>query len=211
MCDYFLKRAEGDQQAGDLTDIVRAGGAMPAGSADTPSTATEWLQLPTDPILFPPPQSSSDGAGPSGVDAFGDPFSGLPEAFSTDYSSSSGSAAADFFDAVQDAMGVGMAKQVGFVDTTGCGGGGTTVGAGGGFLDMRNNHIFPGEMPMRGLSPRAMGPYALMGGGAAKLGLPMAGHGQTAGPCAFDSVAGLQMSSSPRGGGIKRRFGTGHR
>ncbi|XP_048535460.1 WRKY transcription factor WRKY24-like [Triticum urartu] len=201
MCDYFLKRAEGHQQAGDLTDIVRAGGAMPAGSADPPSTATEWLQLPADPILFPLPQtSSSDGAGPSSADALGDPFSGLPDAFSTDYPSSSGSAAADFFDAVQDAMGVGMAKQVGFVDTTGCGGGGTTAGAGGGFLDMRNHHMFPGEMPMRGLSP-----YALMGGGAAKLGVPIAGHGLAAGPCAFDAVAGLQMSSSPRGGGIKRR------
>nr|BAK03476.1 predicted protein [Hordeum vulgare subsp. vulgare] len=207
MCDYYLQRVEGDQQAGDLTDIVRAGGAMPAGSADPPSTATEWLQLPTDPILFPPPQSSSDGAGPSGADAdaFGDPFSGLPDPFGTDYPSSSGSAAADFFDAVQNAMDVGMAKQVGFVGTTGCGGGGTTAGAGGGFLDMRNHHMFPREMPMCGLSPRAMGPYALMGGGAAKLGVPMAGHGQTAGPCAFDSVAGLQMSSSPRGGGIKRR------
>jgi hypothetical protein len=212
MCDYFLQTVEGDQHAGDLTDIVRAGGAMPVGAGNEhPSTATEWLQLPTGPILFPPAQSSSDGSGPTAADAFGDPFSGLQDPFITDYPSSSGSAAADFYDAVKNAMDIGMAKQAGFVDAAGCGAGGGAVGSVGGMLDMRNHPMFLREMPMPGVSPRAAGPYTVMGGGAPKLGVPMAAHGQAAGaPRAFDAAAGLQMSSSPRASGnVKRRFGTG--
>ncbi|CAM0944851.1 unnamed protein product [Alopecurus aequalis] len=202
MCDYFLQRVEGDQQAGDLTDVVRAGGAMPVGATGLPSTATEWLQHPTGPILLQPPQSSSDGSRASGADAFGDPFSGLLDPFSSDYPSSSGSAAADFFDAVKDAMDMGMAKQVGFFDAAGCGG----AVAGGRMLDMRNHSMFPREMPMPVVSPRAIGPYAAMGCGAPKLGVPIAAHGQAAGPpCGFDAAAGLHMSSSPRASGIKRR------
>lgn len=202
MCDYFLQTVEGDQHAGDLTDIVRAGGAMPSGATGPQSTATEWLQLPTGPILFPPAQSSSDGSGPSVADAFGDPFSGLQDPFISDYPSSSGSAAADFYDAVKNAMDIGMAnKQVGFVDAAGCGAGGGAVGADGGMLDMRNHPMFAREMPMSGVSPRPIGPYAVMGAGA-----PMAAHRQAAlAPCSFDAAAGLQMTSSPRSNGIKRR------
>ncbi|KQK00881.1 probable WRKY transcription factor 35 isoform X2 [Brachypodium distachyon] len=191
MCDYFLHRLEaGEQQpAGDLTDILRAGGAMPpVDAADLPSTATEWrLQSPTR-LFAPTIQSSvaSDGAGPSAFD----PFSGLQDPFSscsTDYPSSSGSAAADFFDALaHDAMDakVGVGN---YVEPAGATGGGA-----GGPLDMRNHHMMP------------IGPYATMGRGAVKLGGPMAA-GQ--GLCPFDGVRGLQMSSSPRsaGGGTKRR------
>uniref|UniRef100_A0ACD5Z2M6 Uncharacterized protein n=1 Tax=Avena sativa TaxID=4498 RepID=A0ACD5Z2M6_AVESA len=211
MCDYFLQRAGSDQQqaGGDLTDIVRAGGAMPVGATGLPSTATEWLQLPAGPILFPQPHSSSDGSGGLSVaDAFGDPFSGLHDPFLTDYPSSSGSAAADFYEAVKNAMDTGMpAKQVSFVDAAACGG---TVGAGGGMLGMRDHPLFQREMPMPGVSPRETGPYSVMGGAAPKLAvLPMAAHGQQApsgAPCAFDAAAGMQMSSSsPRASGIKRR------
>ena len=61
MCDYFLQRMEGDQAGGgDLTDIVRAGGAMPGNNdgdgTSLPSTAAEWQLQPADqPMLFPPP------------------------------------------------------------------------------------------------------------------------------------------------------------
>uniref|UniRef100_A0ACD5ZKM3 Uncharacterized protein n=1 Tax=Avena sativa TaxID=4498 RepID=A0ACD5ZKM3_AVESA len=101
-------------------------------------------------------------------------------------------------------MDVGVAaKQVSFVDAAGCG----TVGAGGGMLGMRDHPLFQREMPMPGVSPRGTGPYTVMGGGTPKLSVPMAAHGQQAAgaPCAFDAAAGMQMSSSPRPSGIKRR------
>ncbi|XP_006647734.2 glycine, alanine and asparagine-rich protein-like [Oryza brachyantha] len=219
MCDYFLQRMEGEQ-AGDLADIVRAGGAAAAGgggggsgSCGVPSTAsTEW-QLPPagETGLFPlPPPSSSDGSGmSSGADAFGDPFAGLPDPFGGDYPSSSAGAAADFFDAVvTGSMDAGGVAKAGFVDLGVVGGGGcdggVDGGGGGGLLGMRKPILPRGAMQMMpSVSPRAIRPYPIMAGhDAVKLGVPMAG-----GPCAFDAAAaGLHMSSSPRaGGGIKRR------
>ncbi|KAF0921519.1 hypothetical protein E2562_007050 [Oryza meyeriana var. granulata] len=210
MCDYFLQRMEGEQ-AGDLADIVRAGGAAAAGggggsgSCGVPSTAsTEWQLPPAEETgLFPlPPPSSSDGSGMSGADAFGDPFAGLPDPFVGDYPSFS-SGVADFFDAVV----TGAVAKAGFVDVGvvggGCdGGGGGGVDGGGGLLGMRKPILPRGMHQMPSVSPRAIRPYPVMAGDKVKLGAPMAG-----GPCAFDAAAaGLHMSSSPRaGGGIKRR------
>ncbi|CAL5015112.1 unnamed protein product [Urochloa decumbens] len=209
MCDYFLQRMDGgDQAGGDLTDIVRAGGgAMPASNAEVPSTAAEWQQLQGDhPMLFPPPPSSSSDccpAGGSGADVFGgsDPFSGLGDPFSTDYASG-----ADFLDAMPDAM-----AKVGFD---------TAVGGGGQLLDMsRGKPILPRGLQMppaaaagvlaparvlpSPLSPRAIRPYpALAAGDMVKLGITA---GQMAG-CAIDAaVVGMQMSSPRAAGGIKRR------
>ncbi|KAL6911775.1 hypothetical protein ACP4OV_000580 [Aristida adscensionis] len=203
MCDFFLQRMEGDLQAGDLTDIIRAGGAMQAagGVVNLPSTATAW-QLPDEQAaatLFPPPQpSSSDGAGPSG-DAFVDTFAGLRDPFGgaggDDYR------AASFFDAVAPgAMDAGM---VGFGAPAvgGRGGGGASVlmDSGGGGAATTT------QMPA--VSPRAMiRPYPVVmdGGEAVKLAMPMVG--MAAGPpCAFDAIAGLQMLPAPPAGGIKRR------
>ncbi|GJN01858.1 hypothetical protein PR202_ga19159 [Eleusine coracana subsp. coracana] len=198
MCDYFLQRMEGDHQhasGGDLTDVVRAGGAMP-GNAEPPSTASaEWQQLQADPssLLFaPPPQSSSSDVFCGG----GDPFSGFGDPFSSDYSSS------DFLDAVPDAM-----AKVGFD---------AAVGGGGQMLDMSGRKpLLPrGGMQMPAavgvlpspLSPRAIRPYPpIMGGGdMVKLGITA---GQMAG-CAIDAaVVGMQMSSPRATGGIKRRWG----
>ncbi|KAK3143819.1 hypothetical protein QOZ80_4AG0305380 [Eleusine coracana subsp. coracana] len=196
MCDYFLQRMEGDHQhasGGDLTDVVRAGGAMP-GNAEPPSTASaEWQQLQADPssLLFaPPPQSSSSDVFCGG----GDPFSGFGDPFSSDYSSS------DFLDAMPDAM-----AKVGFD---------AAVGGGGQMLDMSGRKpLLPrGGMQMPAavgvlpspLSPRAIRPYPpIMGGGdMVKLGITA---GQLAG-CAIDAaVVGMQMSSPRATGGIKRR------
>ncbi|KAL5216716.1 hypothetical protein ABZP36_008117 [Zizania latifolia] len=209
MCDYFLQRMEGDQAGGDLNDIVRAGGGAMPGSADLPSTAAEW-QLPAEPMLFPPPLLSSDGcAGAASADVIfgGDPFAGLADPFSNDYSSG-----ADFLDAMPDAM-----AKVGFdtiVDGGGGGGGGGGGESGGQLLDMSRKALLPRGMPMPGvgglglrvmpspLSPRAIRPYpAMSAGDMVKLGITA---GQAAG-CAIDAaVAGMQMSS-PRSGGIKRR------
>lgn len=201
MCDYFLQRMEGDhhqQQAGDLTDVVRAGGAMhQAAVAELSSTATGW-QLPAEPApggagLFAPPQpSSSDGAGPSG-DAFADPFAGLPDPFASDFRASSSSGApADFFDFEAPAAAGGARR----------GGGGVLVDSGGGGVAERG-----AQMPV--LSPREIRPYpVMMGGDTVKIGVPTMMPGLAVGPpCAFDAIAGMQMPS-PHGGGIKRRFGT---
>ncbi|RLN09893.1 putative WRKY transcription factor 14 [Panicum miliaceum] len=180
MCDYFLQRMDGDhRQAGDLTDVVRAGGAMQAaGVAELSSTGTPgWHQLPAPEPgagLFPPPQpSSSDGAGPSG-DGFGDTFAGLSDAFGTgsDFRACSSGGAADFFD---------FEAHVG-----GRGGGGALVDSGGGGAVARG-------MQMPALSPREIRPYPVMMPGLA-----------VGPPCAFDAVGGMQMPS-PHGGGIKRR------
>ncbi|CAM0903028.1 unnamed protein product [Alopecurus aequalis] len=201
MCDYFLQRMEGDQAGGgDLTDIVRAGGAMPGNSdGDLPSTAAEWQLQPADqPMLFPPqPPPSSDG--------FGDPFAGLRDPFSSDYSSG----AADFLESMPDAM-----AKVGFD---------APLGGGGQMLDMGSSR--KPLMPARGmqqmmqagmggggmgsrlmsspLSPVAIRPYpAMTAGDMMKLGITA---GQAAG-CAIDAaVAGMQMSSPRNAGGIKRR------
>ncbi|RCV35203.1 hypothetical protein SEVIR_7G233300v4 [Setaria viridis] len=205
MCDYFLQRMEGDQAGGDLTDIVRAGGAMP-GSAEVPSTAAEW-QLQGEPtMLFPPPPSSSDGcAGGAGggADVFGDPFAGLGDPFSSDYASG-----ADFLDAMPDAM-----AKVGFDTAVGGSGGGG--GGGGQLMDMSRKPFLPRglqQMPAVGvlaprvlpspLSPRAIRPYPALAGDMVKLGITA---GQVAG-CAIDAaVVGMQMSSPRAAGGIKRR------
>ncbi|KAL6634962.1 hypothetical protein ACP70R_027633 [Stipagrostis hirtigluma subsp. patula] len=191
MCDYFLQRMEGDHRAGDLTDIVRAGGAMQAGVVELPSTAAGW-QLPDEQpgTLFPPPQpSSSDGAGPSG-DAFGDTFAGLPEPFGGDYRASS------FFDAVvpPQAMDVGMV-QVGFGGPVG--GRGVLVDSGGG-----GGAVARGTTQMPEVSPRVRPYPVMMGADTVKIGMPMAGMA-VGPPCAFDAIAGLQMPSLPAGG-IKR-------
>ncbi|GJN21940.1 hypothetical protein PR202_gb09464 [Eleusine coracana subsp. coracana] len=189
MCDYFSQRMEGDhhhpQAAGDLTDIVRAGGGI--GLVELPSTATEWHLSAEPGILFPPPQpSSSDGAaGPSG-----DALAALPDPFGiSDYRASS-AGAAGFFD---------------FEAPAGRGGGGGALvdNSGGGVVMPRGTTT---QMPV--LSPREIRPYpAIMGGDVVKLGMPttMMPAGLAVGPpCAFDAVGGLQMPS-PRGGGIKRR------
>lgn len=208
MCDYFLQRMDGDQAGGgDLTDIVRAGGAMP-GNAEVPSTAAEW-QLQGEPtMLFPPPPSSSDGSA-GGADVFGDPFAGLGDPFSTDYASG-----ADFLDSMPDAMArVGFDTAVG--GGSGCGGGGG--GGGGQLLDMSRKPLLPRglqQMPAVGvlaprvlpspLSPRAIRPYPALAGDMVKLGITA---GQVAG-CAIDAaVVGMQMSSPRAAGGIKRRLG----
>ncbi|XP_047063737.1 probable WRKY transcription factor 14 [Lolium rigidum] len=206
MCDYFLQRMEGDQAGGggDLTDIVRAGGAMPGNSdGDLPSTAAEWqLQPAGQPMLFPPPPSSTDGA-----DVFGDPFAGLGDPFSSDYSSG----AANFLDGIPDAM-----AKVGFDGgMSACGGG----RGGEQMLDMGRKPLLPRGMQqmMPGgigggmgprlmpspLSPIAIRPYpAMTTGDMMKLGITA---GQAAG-CAIDAaVAGMQMSSPRNSGGIKRR------
>jgi hypothetical protein len=206
MCDYFLQRMEGDQAGGDLTDVVRAGGAIPGGNTDVPSTAAAEWQLQGDPLslLFPPPPSSLDGrcAGTTGADVFGDPFSSLGDPFSSDYSSGAG-----FLDAMPDAM-----DRVGFDDTT-VGGGGCD---GEQLLDMSRKPLLPREMQMPAvgllgptrvlpspLSPRAIRPYQPMGGDMVKLGVTA---GQMAG-CAIDAaVVGMQMSSPHAAGGIKRRL-----
>jgi hypothetical protein len=193
MCDYYSQRMDGDhhhQAAGDLADIVRAGGA---GLAELPSTATEWhlsAQLGTS--LFPPPQpSSSDGAGPSG-----DALAGLPEPFGmSDYRASSGGCSADF-----EAPAVGV---------RGGGGGGATVDSGGGGVGVPRASTT--QMPV--LSPREIRPYpaGMMGGDAVKLGMPAMMPELAVGPpCAFDAVGGLHQMPSSRGGGgrIKRWFGT---
>ncbi|CAD6242858.1 unnamed protein product [Miscanthus lutarioriparius] len=204
MCDYFLQRMEGDQhhQAGDLTDVVRAGGAMhKAAIAELSSTATGW-QLPAEPAgagLFPPPQpSSSDGgAGPSG-DGFVDAFAGLPDPFASDFHASSSSgggpgAPADFFDFEAPAAVGGGARR---------GGGGVLVDSGGGGVVVERG----AQMPA--LSPSEIRPYppvTMMGGDTVKIGVPTMMPGLAVGPaCAFDAIAGMQMPS-PHGGGIKRR------
>ncbi|TVU15911.1 hypothetical protein EJB05_39454, partial [Eragrostis curvula] len=196
MCDYFLQRMEGDQQAagGDLTDIVRAGGAAMLGNAEAPSTAAaEWQLQGEPPLLFPPPSSS-------GADVFGDPFSGLGDPFSSDYASG-----AEFLDAMPDAM-----AKVGFDAAVG----------GGQLLDMSRKPpllaprgvqmpsavglLGPTRVMPSPLSPRAIRPYPAMAAGEmVKLGITA---GQMAG-CAIDAaVVGMQMASSPRSaGGIKRR------
>ncbi|GJM86526.1 hypothetical protein PR202_ga02394 [Eleusine coracana subsp. coracana] len=179
---------EGDhhhpQAAGDLTDIVRAGGGI--GLVELPSTATEWHLSAEPGTLFPPPQpSSSDGAaGPSG-----DALAALPDPFGiSDYRASS-AGAAGFFDFEAPAG-------------RGGGGGGALVDSGGGVVMPRGTTT---QMPV--LSPREIRPYpGIMGGDVVKLGMPTMMPGLAVGPpCAFDAVGGLQMPS-PRGGGIKRRF-----
>jgi hypothetical protein len=216
MCDYFLPRMEGGDQAGggDLTDIVRSGGAIPGNAADMPSTAAadEW-QLQGDPMLFPPlPSSTTSEAGcaadgGTGADVFvgADPFSGLMDPFSTDYSSG-----ADFLDAMPDAMAkVGFDTAIG--GSSGCGGGQ--------LIDMsRKQPLFPRgvQMPALGVlaprmvlpsplsSPREIRPYPPLTGDMVKLGITA---GQVAG-CAIDAaVVGMQMSSPRAAGGIKRRLG----
>lgn len=215
MCDYFLQRMEGDQAGGDLTDIVRSGGAIPAaGNAEVPSTAAadEW-QLQGEPaMLFPPHTSStSEGcAGGTGADVFGaDPFSGLVDPFSSDFSSG-----ADFLDAMPDAMAkAGFDTAIG--GASGCGGRGGG-GGGGQLLDMSRKPILPRgvQMPAVGvlaprvlpspLSPRAIRPYPALAGDMVRLGITA---GQVAG-CAIDAaVVGMQMSSPRAAGGIKRRLG----
>ncbi|KAK3158819.1 hypothetical protein QOZ80_2AG0141970 [Eleusine coracana subsp. coracana] len=178
---------EGDhhhpQAAGDLTDIVRAGGGI--GLVELPSTATEWHLSAEPGTLFPPPQpSSSDGAaGPSG-----DALAALPDPFGiSDYRASS-AGAAGFFDFEAPAG-------------RGGGGGGALVDSGGGVVMPRGTTT---QMPV--LSPREIRPYpGIMGGDVVKLGMPTMMPGLAVGPpCAFDAVGGLQMPS-PRGGGIKRR------
>lgn len=219
MCDYFLPRMEGDQAGGDLTDIVRSGGAIPGNAAEMPSSAAadEW-QLQGDPMLFPPLPSSTTSeaaacsAGGTGADVFvgADPFSGLVDPFSTDYSSG-----ADFLDSMPDAM-----AKVGF-DTAICGGSGCGGGGAGGgqLIDMsRKQHLLPRgvQMPALGVlaprmvlpsplsSPREIRPYPALAGDMVKLGITA---GQVAG-CAIDAaVVGMQMSSPRAAGGIKRRLG----
>jgi hypothetical protein len=212
MCDYFLQRMEGGQAGGDgdLTDVVRAGGAIPR-NAEVPCTAAAEWQLQGEPLslLFPPPppSSSSDGGclGTTGADVFCDPFSGLGlgDPFSSDYSSGAG-----FLDAMPDAM-----DRVGFDDTAVRGGGGR---GGEQLLDMSRKPLLPRgmQMPAVGLlgptrvlpsplSPRAIRPYPPMGGDMVKFGITA---GQMAG-CAIDAaVVGMQMSSPRAAGGIKRRL-----
>ena len=219
MCDYFLPRMEGDQAgSGDLTDIVRSGGAIPGNAAEMPSTAAadEW-QLQGDPMLFPPLPSSTTSeagcaaAGGTSADVFGaDPFSGLVDPFSTDYSSG-----ADFLGAMPDAM-----AKVGFDTAIGGGSGSGYGGSGGGqMIDMsRKQPLLPRgvQMPALGVlaprmvlpsplsSPREIRPYPPLAGDMVKLGITA---GQVAG-CAIDAaVVGMQMSSPRAAGGIKRRLG----
>ncbi|XP_020197882.1 uncharacterized protein [Aegilops tauschii subsp. strangulata] len=219
MCDYFLQRMEGDQAGGgDLTDIVRAGGAMPGNNdgdgTNLPSTAAEWQLQPADqPMLFPPPPPPSASPG-TGADVFGDPFAGLGDPFSSDYSSG----APEFLDGMPDAM-----AKIGFEagpggGVNGCGGGGG--GGGGQMFDMSRKPLLPRGMQMMpagigggmgprlmqsSLSPIAIRPYpAMTAGDMVKLGIT---PGQAAG-CAIDAaIGGMQMSSSPRNNnsGIKRR------
>lgn len=222
MCDYFLPRMEGDQAGGgggDLTDIVRSGGAIPGNAAEMPSTAAadEW-QLQGDPtMLFPPLPSSTtseavcSAAGGTGADVFvgADPFSGLVDPFSTDYYSGAG----DFLDAMPDAM-----AKVRFDTAIGSG---SSCGGGGGsqLIDMSRKQplLAPRglQMPAVGvlsprmvlpspLSPREIRPYRPLSGDMVKLGITA---GQVAG-CAIDAaVVGMQMSSPRAVGGIKRRLG----
>ncbi|CAL5055346.1 unnamed protein product [Urochloa decumbens] len=199
MCDYFLQRMDG--QAGDLTDVVRAGGAMQAGAAPELSSTAGW-NLPAAAAdtgtggLFPlppqPPSPPSDGgAGPSGGESFGDAFASLSDAcFGT------GGGAAGFFDF----------EQAPVVGGRGCGGALVVDSGGGGGVVVAR-----GGMPeMPALSPREIRPYpaAMMAGGdMVKLGVPAMMPGLAVGPpCAFDAVAGMhQMMPSPHAGGIKRR------
>lgn len=198
MCDYFLQRMEGDQAGGggDLTDIVRAGGAMPGnGDGDLPSTAAEWQLQPADnPMLFaPPPPPSSD--------SFGDPFAGLGDPFSSDYSSG----AADFLDGMPGAM-----SKAGF-DAAVAGGQMLDMGSRKPLLPRGMQQMMPGgigggmgqRLMHSPLSPIAIRPYpAMSAGDMMKLGITA---GQAAG-CAIDAaVAGMQMSSPRNGGAIKRR------
>ncbi|KAJ1280387.1 hypothetical protein BS78_04G228700 [Paspalum vaginatum] len=200
MCDYFsMQRMEGDRQhhhhhqaAGDLTDVVRAGGAMQLGVGELSSAAGWHHQLQADPAgpgLFPPvpqPSSSSDCAGPSG-DAFADAFAGgLQDPFAGDFR-------ADFFDFEAPSTVVGGGR----------GGGGVLVDRGGGGA--------AGVQMAPAPSPREIRPYPVMmaggGGDNVKLGLPaMMPGGLAVGPppCAFDAVAGMQIPV-PHGGGVKRR------
>lgn len=224
MCDYFLQRMDGDQAGGgDLTDIVRAGGAMPGNSNsgggggagdDLPSTAVgadEWHHHLQQPLLFPPPSPSPDAA--DVVFGNGDPFAGLGgDPFSSDYSSDFG------LD-----VGAMAPKQVGF-DAAGISGGQMLdMGCGGRKplmprgMGMQQQQM-PGGMGMgaprqlmpspASLSPIAIRPYpAMTAGDMVKLGITA---GQAAG-CAIDAaVAGMQMSSSPRTAGIKRRLARQH-
>jgi hypothetical protein len=187
MCDYFLQRMEDDrhhhhQAGGDLTDVVRAGGAMhPAAVAELSSTATTGWQLPAEPAgppgLFPPARSSSSSDGGA--------FAGLSGPFASDFRADSAGvdpSPADFFDFEAPAVGGGR--------------GGMVEGGG------------PPQMPA--LSPREVRPYSvMMGGDTVKIGVPamMPGGLPVGPPCAFDAIAGMQMPS-PHCGGIKRRFGT---
>jgi hypothetical protein len=207
MCDYFLQMMEGDQAGGDLTDVVRAGGVVP-GNAEVPSSsAAEWYHHGEAPssLLFPPPPSSSDGGcglGSAGGDVFGDPFSGLGDPFSTDYSSG-----ADLLDAMPDAM-----AKVGFHTAVGNGSGGFGGGGGGQLLDLGRKPLLPRGVQMSAVGlvgppvlspPRAIRPYPLMGSDMVKLGITA---GQMAG-CAIDAaVVGMQMSSPRAASGIKRRL-----
>lgn len=226
MCDYFLPRMEGDQAGGgDLTDIVRSGGAVPSSAAEA-TARDEWqLHQGEPPMLFPPLPSSTAtaseagcaaGPGGTGADVFGgdDPFSGLVDPFSTDYSSG-----ADFLDAMPDAM-----AKVGFDTTAICGGSGSGSGCRGGgggqLIDMsrKQQPLLPRglQMPAVGgvltprvvlpspLSPREIRPYPALAGDMVKLGITA---GQVAG-CAIDAaVVGMQMPSPRAAGGIKRRLG----
>lgn len=219
MCDYFLQRMEGDQAGGgDLTDIVRAGGAMPGnndGDGNLPSTAAEWQLQPADQqLLFPPPPPSASPG--TGGDVFGDPFAGLGDPFSSDYSSG----APEFLEGMPDAMAkIGFEAGAGG-GVNGCGGG----GGGGQMFDMGRKPLLPRGMQMMpagigggmgprlmqsSLSPIAIRPYpAMTAGDMLKLGIT---PGQAAG-CAIDAaVTGMQMSS-PRNNnsGIKRRLEPGN-
>ncbi|CAN6233842.1 unnamed protein product [Urochloa humidicola] len=199
MCDYFLQRVDG-QQAGDLTDVVRAGGAMhqPGAVAKLSSTATTagWhLPAVADTGtggLFPPPHQPPSPPSDGG-DGFGDAFASLSDAcFGTGGDFSSGGGVAGFFDFEAPVVG-----------GRGCGGALVDTGGGGGVVVARG---MPPEM-----QPREIRPYpAMMAGGdiAVKLGgaptMMMPGLAAVGPPCAFDAVAGMQMPS-PHAGGIKRR------
>lgn len=215
MCDFFLPRMEGDQAGGgDLTDIVRSGGAVPSSAAEA-TARDEWqLHQGEPPMLFPPLPSSTTASEVGCAAVFGtDPFSGLVDPFSTDYSSG-----ADFLDAMPDAM-----AKVGFDTTAICGGSGSGSGCRGGggqLIDMsrKQQPLLPRglQMPAVGgvltprvvlpspLSPREIRPYPALAGDMVKLGITA---GQVAG-CAIDAaVVGMQMSSPRAAGGIKRRLG----
>ncbi|PWZ44146.1 putative WRKY transcription factor 35 [Zea mays] len=210
MCDFFLPRMEGDQAGGgDLTDIVRSGGAVPSSAAEA-TARDEWqLHQGEPPMLFPPLPSSTAtaseagcAAGSTGANVFGadDPFSGLVDPFCTDYYSS----CADFLDATMpDAM-----PKVGF-DAAICGGSGSGCGGGGGqgqLIDVRRKQpLLPRGvqmLPVGALAPREIQPYPAFASDMVKLGITA---GQVAG-CAIDAaVVGMQMPSPRAAGGIKRR------
>jgi hypothetical protein len=214
MCDFFLPRMESDQAGGgDLTDIVRSGGAVAVPSSAAEATARdEWqLHQGEPPMLFPPLPSSTAtaseagcAAGSTGANVFGadDPFSGLVDPFCTDYYSS----CADFLDATMpDAM-----PKVGF-DAAICGGSGSGCGGGGGqgqLIDVRRKQpLLPRGvqmLPVGALAPREIRPYPALASDMVKLGITA---GQVAG-CAIDAaVVGMQMPSPRAAGGMKRRLG----